>query len=952
MKNSFKKIDKFKTHFLVWRTFWLFVVSVSVFYIFWRYSNLTVHGYIFGKGQFFVIELAAIAFIFVGLVNFILKPGREFKKQEIHNQPSWVFFLYWGIIFGSFIAAFIGYFSKGYGYWWPWLILALVVILLKLANERWRMMPDLEFKRFAAGAVGSDEDKLNFNPSAQNAAQGLSKLNDYVNVVGLYGGLGFGKSSYARMVLEKFNHKETLYTYISLTETNEAKDFSKLFAERWLETLSERYPKVDITSYLPFMHSILRESGNGFLAEILNVLSVLNSGLIRTKALFFDQFYNKKRPSFASSSVGKLFGNIPEIKEKLWIVMIDEIERGQFDEIYRLVEIIERFKNEGRSGLPTKLLFLLCISEPDFENYINAYEDVESRAHSLRTFFYEDPKSIVHRIFLPPVEPQLKQKFVIDLFNQLTKKEGVDVPDQITPTTIGNPAGSFMSKHSEAMGYIVGLLTDHSPRVSARTATALQFFYGSFRDRTGGLQKNAIRFSDILALEFIKIRYPYLIDFFVKTIHYLVAHTERNNLEGYLLREKFKKSKIDLIQWIKNVTGVKILDSEKDEVSRLVGLVMYYYFDFFQKDYDTKTKDQYFGTTSYPEIMHDYLSLVSESVETSFRRYSKIYLNHKKTTSKDFLSKLENNDLTGYARFLHDTPNVPLGLHINVINEFCKRFLNLQLKPSARSMGDTVFDEAVYQFIFQVLTAVEKDRSDDFPSEDLKHVFQAIKKVLLSKKINIGAKYTIINSFANNERGGGSSIHQRLESAFNELLRHYSAELKKIINAVFVDADKRYLSGNRPIYENEENFFYVLYQGWSGSKDAKEEIRKIRSAARRKLIDYPDALKLYWSRYPAKDDWRDLKDALIDDPFFSGREVNNSLYMPFETLLSVTKQSKIADKEIREKLSFWESVKHDPKVKELFLLKDDTTTLRAVLTRRGLLMSVDKLKKKNDNEVS
>ena len=201
--------------------------------------------------------------VFLGLIGFFIKPGVQLKKQVIHNQPSWVFYSYWGIINSLLLWSLFVFLSENREYWWngSWkfgLILSLIIIISKWLNERIAKLPNLAFKSFASGAVGINDDKLNFKISAQNAATGLKKLDDYVNVVGLYGGLGFGKSSYARMIMESFDVKETLYTYISLTETNEAKDFSKLFAERWSETLAERYPKIDVASYLPFMQSILR----------------------------------------------------------------------------------------------------------------------------------------------------------------------------------------------------------------------------------------------------------------------------------------------------------------------------------------------------------------------------------------------------------------------------------------------------------------------------------------------------------------------------------------------------------------------------------------------------------------------------------------------------------------------------------------------------------------------
>lgn len=941
-KNSFYR------SFFARKSFWIVFVSFLGFFFFYKFDHLfrSLFVYLFHPDQpVFVAFYAIVLIIFIGIIHFFIKPGSELKKQKLHNQPSWIFYSYWGLVNGlilwsAFSLKIHPFETWLYEYYWAGLVLAATIMFLKLLNEHLCKSSDLVFRNFAAGAVGIKDDKLTFELSAKNAASGLKNLNNYVNVVGIYGGLGSGKSSYARMIIENFDPAQTLYTYISLTETNEARDFAKLFAERWLETLSERYPKLDVVSYLPFMRSILRETGNGFLSELLKTLSFFNWGLIKTKAVVHDQFYTDKRV-FTSRTIGKIFGNIPEIKESLWIIMVDEIERAQFDEIYRLVEIVERFKNEGRSGLPVKLIFIFCISEPEFKEYLQVFESKDTRVRPLQTFFYADPKSVVHRIFLPPIEPAVRHKYVDDLLTSVAEQEKIDYPKEIYPHTFGDPSFRFMNKHSDAMGYVVGVLAENSPRVIMRVATALEFFYGSFRDRTGGQQVNAIRFSDVTMLEFIKIRYPFLIEFFAKTIHILVAQTERDNSGGYFIKKELEDKKIGLVGWIELVTGKKLTDEEKIETKKYVGLVMHYYLDFLERSYDTKDKIQYSGTTSYPEMMHDYLSLVSDSIETGYRKYSQIYQQHQKDDSSNVVSVLSNKDLIGYARFLHDMSGVRQDLNIIVMNELGNRFANNKINLQPMNVGDTEYDEAIYQFVFQILAVIEKDRSNELPDKGLRFVLEALKILLESPTMNIGAKYIVLNSLANNERGSNSLIHQRLEAAFSKLLKYFDKEIRDIIKSVFEDSENRYFSGNQIIYEREENFFYVLYQSWSGSKKEQKEINKIRHAAKRGLEQRPEAIKLYWSKYPLKEGWRNFDDVLKGDPFFSGSEVNNGLYMPLETLLSITKQSSINDKEIKSKVAFWEGIKKDSRLEKAFELKDDFSTLKAVLIKRGFLLFTD-----------
>jgi hypothetical protein len=667
------------------------------------------------------------------------------------------------------------------------------------------------------------------------------------------------------------------------------------------------------------------------------VLSSLDRGLIKTMASEHDSNYAKSKPVFTSETVGKIFANIPVISETIWIIMIDEVERAQIDEVYRVVEIIERFKSEGRSGLPVKLLFIFCISEPDFGDYLKTFGDKDPRVPPLQTFFYGGPKSVSHRIFLPPVEPIVKHRYIDDKINVVAKRHGAEIPKEIYAHTFANTTFHFTEEHKNAMGYIVGILAQHSMRVTDRVISSLDFFFAAFRDKTDGLQVNAIRTSDLVALELIKIRYPFLIDFFLKTIYALISQTERNNMEAYQIREKLKERKLGLPEWIEDVTGHKLTDPEKSDALDLVGLVMYYYFDFIAQDHNVKTKDKYFGTTSYPEIMYDYLSLVSDSIETGYRKYSQIYQRHRTFPKSTLVRSLGDGDLIGYARFLFDLYEAPISMHVEIISEMSKRLVRRRFKISPMRVEDTLFDEALYQFIFQFVSLAEKEREKQEPSDDLRSAFKALKDVFTSKSVPVGAKMLLLNSLANDDRSGMGSIHSRLEFAFQRLNKFFGAEIKLLVKRVFKEFDDNYLKGNEVLYEKEENFFFTMYQSWSGSKDENEEISKIRAAARRGLRNNVKALRLYWHQYPLKEGWRDLDDVYRDDAFFSRNGNSGILYMPLPDLIEITKKAKINDKELRAKAAFWSKYLKDPRLQNQFVLKDDKSTLRAVMNRRGLL---------------
>jgi len=242
---------------------------------------------------------AGILILIFGLAGFVIRPIKQLKIQKVYNLKSWVSYSWVGIVAAPVIAYFISllgifctneasvrcmrvfgdagrasfvihvYFSYGL------FILYELLTPLDVKSEK---------LRFAFGAAGMRDDKFDFLPVARNAKVAIESLMLPVNVVGLYGGLGSGKSSLARMIVEQFDHKDILYSYLSLTETNHAKDFANLYADRWFEALGKRYPKIDHVSGVSLMKSVLRESGNGILGGVIEWLVKFSRGILATKA--------------------------------------------------------------------------------------------------------------------------------------------------------------------------------------------------------------------------------------------------------------------------------------------------------------------------------------------------------------------------------------------------------------------------------------------------------------------------------------------------------------------------------------------------------------------------------------------------------------------------------------------------------------------------------------------
>lgn len=162
-----------------------------------------------------------------------------------------------------------------------------------------------------------------------------------VSVIGLFGQLGEGKSTFVKLALNSgaIDPDETLYTYISLTETNHADDFSSLFAKKWKSTLNERYVIADpvpVTTRL---------------AELVGATSDSLSSVIRNFALLFDPMNND------------LWFHVVQPVEKRWIIVVDEIERAPLNEVLRVIETIERVRLAAESNeLKIPVVFILCVS--------------------------------------------------------------------------------------------------------------------------------------------------------------------------------------------------------------------------------------------------------------------------------------------------------------------------------------------------------------------------------------------------------------------------------------------------------------------------------------------------------------------------------------------------------------------------------------------------------------
>lgn len=889
--------------------------------------------------------IASVLTALLGLA-IIYQFGKRMRHQKIRNQPSYVFFLYWGLVLLLLVLTLRCPELSGCCLT---LILVAIVLLAVIIYWIWPPLSLNACNRFVAGAVGLSEDELDFKESAINTAKGIiENYRDYLSVYALYGDMGSGKSSYTRMIVEALEDdsilgkQNLLYAYISLTETNAAKDFSHLFSERWANTLTERYPIIRIGHVTPLLTAIFRETNANILSAIFSFLATHNKGLHKTIAKTWDSNLGSK-PVYTSSVVGSMFAHIPEISEKIWLIVIDEIERAQFDEIYRLVEAIERFKNEGRNGLPIRIVFILCTSRNDLSDLIEAFKSTDPKAFLLKKFFFEDAKSVTNTLHLPPASYETRLKFTKNKVDEFIKARSANIGFDIkecTPIGLETPSREFIKEPKKAMEYVLYLLMQQPPRIVNRCLSELDFFHAAYRDATGKQVFESICFADLLALSLIRIRYPYLIDFFSATLDKLLPSEDHGLANEFTRRHDLVEKKKNLFDWISmTIPEVSITETMKPLIEELVNFVARSWIDYLKESGATADDKLVFigeKRTSYPKIMKDYLSLISSEAD-HFEKNKAILLQHQATTY-DF-SALSNEDLLEYSRFARDIRDLPTSKHLDIVKELGQRLKSGKVPIQPRNTGSTIYDETLYQFIFQIVEVVERlGRFEQITDKDLTPVFNSWKEVLKSAHMTSGGKLIILNSYFNFEGGRGSDIHHRLLRVSRLFKQHFSDDVKTIISEVFKELDSRYLDGNDIIYEREENFFFTMYQRWSGNPDNADEIGKIRATAKRGLEKVPEVVSLYWTQYPFEDDWQTTRDIEGFDLF--GRD-GTPLYMPMPDLIEITGKVTLENEDIDKIYRFWKNAWEDDsqrgRCEQLFALKTNNSTLCAILRGQGFL---------------
>lgn len=347
----------------------------------------------------------------------------DFRRWKIYRLPSGVMYLYWAIFLMPLeLCVFLELngFSLTAIEFNASVCFLIVGLLLDLCVPSHKVTAPEDF---SSESVGLDRDKYEMLISAKNNANFLKKTQKHVSVISLNADTGYGKSSFVRMMIESLPPKNFLYTYVSLTETNDSKDFSRLFAERWAQTLDDRYPTLSnsFSLHLDLLSALLREEkGCVSLSAFIKQIKILNFPLFPIKQKAHDPFVIPKLQ--VPGRVGQLFGGIPKIKEESWVVVIDDFERSPIDEIYRVIEVVERFKFEGRNGMPVPVVFLFCFAGINLKELLNKEEKNKrgDLAFLVEQFLFTDAtKSIDRFINPPPIAPDLLREHIINKIEKL-----------------------------------------------------------------------------------------------------------------------------------------------------------------------------------------------------------------------------------------------------------------------------------------------------------------------------------------------------------------------------------------------------------------------------------------------------------------------------------------------------------------------------------------------------
>ncbi len=939
------------------------------------------------------VSVLLLLLLYFFIVNHLFKPLDILKTQLIHKQPSWVAYYFYGLLLAPLSAlmlrslgvmpnldasygfslfetsarfycnqtniqncfANIAYFNTQQVQLLSWamsyieLIETILRVLIavfgflilnnispkKIHNENWRFSPN---------SINEEHDRFTWKEHIQWVKNVIvnDSFNNHVSIALIDAPVGEGKSSFARMLVESFDAKKILYTYISLTEVNETAGFSKLFSERWLSALKERYPKLDGIDSLRSLNTILRESGEGVISSALDFLSKLNIGLLGTKARVKDNYVISR--SEVSDEVAKIFGNITEINEDLWIVAIDELDRSPRSDVLHVLEIMERFKFEGRSGFPVHVVFFLIADRQRLYKNLNC-SDQNSVSEVLKNFF-TDTKSF-DRVFSPPfINSGRKSDYVQSRVQEIVdaqSKRSKEIIEIINPvfSKIDEKYFEWPEKESERLGVIVFYMKSESIRIIDKV----------LKDFEGALEKMKppkISYADLLFFSYIRTtELSYLLEFFKRTSRFLNEDNE-DLIYSFTLKEHVgvqKKSEI-IIELINSEVGVNVKMSAQRKILKLISTFAHQYFDYFEKVTHSDNY-KYMNSTSY-QVNLQYLLGADDEIEdertSGYENYRKIENNQK------IIEELSIRELINLSDFVRNANaiSVSSSYYYDLAREVLERFKLGSIAKTEQQTGyfhtESEYTTLCHQFAFLVLWGYEHAQRKQKIKDKGVELLLDFLRIEDPYLVDTTAKFIVINAFANHDKSGRGLVDYRFEEVFTDMMKSKSEMIRSGIRSVFEEVNTRYLvnsSSYYDMYDVGENVGHVIFQNWTGVADNTSELLDIHMSVVATLTEHAETVESFWERFPDITAV-DLEDISIDEIFSNyTRPHLPELVMPIELLIAITKLTRKINPDVLRNATSWERLIQQPNFFEqyqsTFGITESQESLRHVLRKRGLL---------------
>ncbi|WP_412732155.1 P-loop NTPase fold protein [Minisyncoccus archaeiphilus] len=546
------------------------IIKTGVFLLDFFSSDSYLRDYLWSTvidyGWLWVLMIVLIIYLFN-----IIDLNRLVQVQRLREKKSYVYYILNGLLYSiAFSAGFFLSTVCGWGIGCFILFIINIFLLLFLVGYYNSIKSRIDFSWYYGPDVVQDEKKdfLGFKNSAALLAEEIRLISQAVEVICLCGSAGAGKSSYLAMTLENLDKNKFLYTYISLSETNEEHDFAKLFNKRWFNTISERYPKVDVNFLMPILDSVFRDFNGGILSRLFSVVNDSNSPIINT--------------SKVDSKTLCKFGGIDTFEEGHWIIVIDELERSKPEEMYRVVETIERFKHM-KGVLPINLIFILPFSSDKLNIMEERFLD-NVLVYQVNNFL-SDNKTVTRRKVVPLGNEKDKESYIC---SELTRIFGKTIK------IVSLRENDQLLSENDKMAYIVNLLMFENPRFIKKCLINIE------REKNN-LHPGMTSYSpsEMVTLGYIltSSNYLFIFDFLKENLSNVVK-----DYRGI----KVDRPKRIIEEWIKSVYDKKWKEDDFVTCATLIKLVSSS-FDYYSRSikYDVVIMDK---TLASPENLMNYFA--------------------------------------------------------------------------------------------------------------------------------------------------------------------------------------------------------------------------------------------------------------------------------------------------------------------------------------------------------